>query len=207
MDESQLQDSQLQHVQLLAAARRGDGDALGRLLEAYRQYIELMARLHLDRSLRQKLSPSDVAQETFAQAHRCFHQFEGASEAELLAWLRTIVATQLAMHGRRYRTQRRDVRLEQRLVESLDQSSNQLVDRLYAAGSSPSKGAARREQAVILANALAALRPDYRDVIILRHLEEREFADIARQTGKSIDSVKNTWARALGKLREIVVAS
>jgi RNA polymerase sigma-70 factor (ECF subfamily) len=190
----------------LARARQGDGEALGKLLQAYRQYIELMARLQLDRELRQKIAPSDVAQETFVQAHRCFHQFEGATEAELLGWLRKIVANQLAMHVRRYRTQQRDVRLERSLADSLDHTSKRLVDRLRSPGSSPSDGASRREQAVILANALAQLRPDYRDVIILRHLEDREFAEIALQTGKTVDSVKNTWARAIGKLREIVVA-
>lgn len=191
----------------LACARRGDGEALGKLLEAYRQYIELMARLQLDRELRQKVAPSDVAQETFVQAHRCFHQFEGTSEAELLGWLRTIVANQLAMHVRRYRTEQRDVRLERSLGESLDRASERLVERLPSPGSSPSEGASRREQAVLLANALAQLRPDYRDVIIQRHLEDRPFAEIAAQTGKTIDSVKNTWARAIGKLREVVVTS
>ena len=51
--------------------------------------------------------------------------------------------------------------------------SSRLLDRgLVARQSSPSERAARREQAVLLADALERLPEDYRDVIVLRHLCE-----------------------------------
>src|SRR5438445_13375943 len=67
---------------LLRAARAGDADARGRLLDGYRNYLTLLARLQLGRTLRGKADPADLVQETFLRAHRDFAQFRGATEAE-----------------------------------------------------------------------------------------------------------------------------
>ena len=68
--------------------------------------------------------------------------------------------------------------------------------------SSPSQQAARREEAVRLADVLCQLPEDYRDVLVLRHLEGLSFPDVAQRMGRSLDSVKNLWARALARLRD-----
>ncbi len=60
---------------------------------------------------------------------------------------------------------------------------------------------ARRERALLLAEALAILPEDYREVIVLRHLEGLGFADVALRMGRTEDSVKNLWVRALARLR------
>jgi RNA polymerase sigma-70 factor (ECF subfamily) len=59
----------------------------------------------------------------------------------------------------------------------------------------------RREQAVLLADALGQLPGDYREVIILRHLEERPLAEVAHHLGRNVDSVRKLWTRALLRLR------
>jgi RNA polymerase sigma-70 factor (ECF subfamily) len=190
---------------LLGAARAGDADALGRLLDGYRNYLLLLARLQLSRSLRGKADPADVVQETFLKAHRDFGQFRGATEPELMGWLRRILATTVANLVRHYRgTQGRDVRLERSVADELDRSSRALDGGLVARLSSPSERAARREQAVLLADALESLPPAYGEVIILRHLEELSFPEIARRLGRSLDSVKKLWIRGLAHLRELL---
>ena len=60
---------------LLAQARTGDGAALGRLLELYRNYLRLQARALIGAGLRVRLDPSDLVQETFLEAHRDFARF------------------------------------------------------------------------------------------------------------------------------------
>jgi RNA polymerase sigma-70 factor (ECF subfamily) len=70
-----------------------------------------------------------------------------------------------------------------------------------APGSSPSGQAARREQAVLLADALDRLPEHYREVIVLRHLEGLPFAEVARRLGRSEDGVQKIWVRALAGLR------
>jgi RNA polymerase sigma-70 factor (ECF subfamily) len=190
---------------LLGAARAGDADARGRLLDGYRNYLTLLARLQLSRSLRGKADPADVVQETFLKAHRDFGQFRGATEPELMGWLRRILATTVANLVRHYRgTQGRDVRLERSVADELDRSSRALDGGLVARLSSPSERAARREQAVLLADALESLPPAYGEVIILRHLEELSFPEIARRLGRSLDSVKKLWIRGLAHLRELL---
>lgn len=187
---------------LLARARDGDGDARGAMLERYRNYLTVLSRLQVDRRLQVKSDAADLVQETFLEAHRDFAQFRGATEAELVGWLRRILATNLANLVRRYYgTQRRDPHLERDLNEALDQSSRALDRGLAAPYSSPSNQASRREQAVILADALQRLTPEYRDAILLRHIEGLSFPEVAQRMGRSEDSVKKLWARGLARLR------
>jgi RNA polymerase sigma-70 factor (ECF subfamily) len=193
---------------LLRLARAGDGAVLGQLLELYRGYLGLLARLQIGRRLQGKVDASDLVQDTFLEAHRHFGQFRGTAEAELVEWLRQILAGLLANLVRRYLgTQRRDVRLERELADQLAQSSRVLDQSLAAASSTPSERAVRREQAVLLADALGRLAEDYREVIILHHLEELTFPEVAGRLGRSVDSVKNLWARALARLRRLLGVS
>ena len=57
---------------------------------------------------------------------------------------------------------------------------------------------------MILANALARLSPDHRQVIVLRNFEERPFSEIACQLGRSSSAVRSLWVRALRNLVEIM---
>jgi RNA polymerase sigma-70 factor (ECF subfamily) len=189
-------------AQLLGLARAGSVPALGRLLELYRGYLALLARLQIGRRLRGKVEAADLVQDTFEEALRHFPGFRGTTEAELVCWLRHILAGLLANVVRRYYdTRGRDVRLERELADALDQSSRALDQGLVAAHSTPSQRAARREQAVLLADALGRLPEDYREVIVLHHLEGLTFPEVARHLGRTVDSVKNLWARGLAQLR------
>jgi RNA polymerase sigma-70 factor (ECF subfamily) len=96
------------------------------------------------------------------------------------------------------------VRLEQALQVELDQSSQVLDRGLVSPLSSPSQRAVRREQATWLAEALEKLPEDYREVLVLHHLEECAFPDVARRMGRSVEAVKKLWARALARLRKSV---
>jgi RNA polymerase sigma-70 factor (ECF subfamily) len=188
--------------QLLQDARKSDASALGRLLELYRSYLTLLARVEIGRRLQRKVDESDLVQETFLEAHRHFRSFRGTTEAEWIGWLRQILAGVVANLLRRYYgTQRRNVRLEQELADDLARSSQALTAGLAARQSSPSQQAARRELAVLLADALDRLPAPYREVIILSHLESLSFAEVAHRMGRSVASVKNLWARALARLR------
>jgi RNA polymerase sigma-70 factor (ECF subfamily) len=188
--------------QLLASARAGGADALGRLLELYRRYLRLLAEVGIDERFKTKVDASDVMQETFLDAHRDFANFRGTTERELMAWLKQILAGNLADHvRRRYGAQRRDIQLERSLQQQLDRSSHAIDRGLVSARATPSQSAARREQAVVLANALDRLREDYREVLVLRHLKGLKFPDVARRMGRTVGSVQQLWARAVAELR------
>ena len=68
---------------LLARARNGEPDALGRLLERYRGYLAILARVQIGRRLQRKVEENDLVQETFLEAHRAFGRFRGSTEPEL----------------------------------------------------------------------------------------------------------------------------
>lgn len=192
-------------VVLLDQARAGDSQALGQLLESYRAYLTLLARVQIGRRLQGKVDAADVVQDAFLGAYRDFGQFRGATEKEFLGWLRQILAYVLANLVRYYQgTKRRDVRLERQLAIELDQSSHALDRGLVAEQSSPSQQAARREQSVLLAEALARLPETWRDLLVLRHLEGLTFPEVARRLGRTLDSVKKQWPRALASLRRVM---
>ena len=187
---------------LLDQARTGDGEALGRLLECYRNYLALLARLQIGRRLQGKVDPADVVQETFLSAHRDWGTFAGRTERELVAWLRQILACKLGKTVRTYfGSGCRDVLRERDLAEELDRSSRVLDQGLFHKQASPSEQAAHREHGVLLADALSQLPDDYREVLILRHLEGLSFPEIAERLERTLDSVKKLWVRGLNRLR------
>jgi RNA polymerase sigma-70 factor (ECF subfamily) len=190
--------------QVIVQARAGGDAALGSLLELYRNYLRLIARIEIGRRLQGKVDTSDLVQETFLEAHRHFRNFEGTDEPQFTCWLRRILAGRVAHLVRHYfGTQGRDIRLEEELAVEMDHSSRMFGHELAASVSSPSAQAAKREQAVLLADALERLPPDYRDVLILRHLESLTFPEVARRMGKTQDSVEKLWLRGLARLRQV----
>ena len=187
----------------LADARAGDPATLGRLLEGYRNYLRLLARVEIGRRLQGKVDPSDVIQEVFLDAHRYFPTFRGTGEAQFALWLREILAGTLANTVRRYLgTKARDVRLEQGLAADLGHSSVALAGLPVDPRSSPSQQAARVEQTLLVAEALGRLPEDYQTVIVLRHLEGLTFPQVAERMGRSVDSVEKLWLRGLTRLRK-----
>ena len=59
---------------LFASALEGSTSCLGRLLTIYTNYLKLLVTAQLDGRLRARVSPSDIVQETFFEAHRDFPQ-------------------------------------------------------------------------------------------------------------------------------------
>src|SRR3954454_21077799 len=100
-------------------------DAL-RPLEQFRDYLALLARTQLSPLLRGKLDGSDVVQQTLLEAHRHADQFRGTTSGEQAAWLRQILARQLANLARDNQRERRDVRRECSLEQAVEQPSARL---------------------------------------------------------------------------------
>ena len=129
--------------QLLESARAGDRQALAELLGLYRNYLKVLARVHIDSTLQAKADPSDLAQETCLQAARDFPQFRGSTEGEFTAWLRMILANRGMDMLRHYKgSQRRDVAREQQLEAQIDLSAQVLARVAATSHYSPSQSAA-----------------------------------------------------------------
>lgn len=187
---------------LLAAARGADPQAFDRLFARYRNYLRLLAQDWLEGVFRGKADPSDLVQETLLEAHQGFAAFQGRDEPEFVAWLRQIMARNVADFVRRYRSAARDVGREEPRPDA------RIVDRLQLlAGSlqsSPSHGAHRREMGVVLADAMAELLPPHREVIRLRNLQGLGWPEIAKRMNRSEDAARKLWTRALVNLKPLI---
>ena len=179
-------------------------DEAGRLLEPFRPYLRLLARLHLAPQLRGKLDPSDVVQQTLLQAYQALEQFRGHSEAERAAWLRQILARNLAQAVRDFGRARRDLAREQSLQAALDASSAQLEAWLAADQSSPSQRAYQAEQAQRLAGALEQLPEAQREALVLQHWQGLSLAEIGAHLGRSPEAVAGLIKRGLKQLRHLL---
>ena len=191
---------------LFTSARQGSTSCLGRLLTLYSNYLKLLISAQLDDRLRGRVSPSDIVQETFFEAHRDFAQFRGQSSGEFVAWLRKILVNNiLRVVEQHLLTEKRDVRREislEQIGRRLEESTARLDALLAQSAESPSGNAQRHEQELILANALAELPKDYREVIMLRHIEGLSFEDVAARMERTSGAVRMLWLRALEKLRK-----
>jgi RNA polymerase sigma-70 factor (ECF subfamily) len=173
-------------------------------LERYQAYLHLLARLNLADRLRGKCDPSDVVQQTLLEAHRNIGQFRGHGDAEMAAWLRRILANQLAHLARDFGRAKRDVALERSLEADLGASSARLGDWLAAGQSSPSQRAARDEDAVRLADALAGLPEPQREALVLQHWHGLSLAEIGERLDRTPAAVAGLIKRGVRRLRELL---
>src|SRR6516165_5545806 len=77
---------------LIGSKMAGASDPPVKPLEAFRDYLRLLARLQIDPRLQGKVYPSDIVQETLLKAHQASPEFQWRSEGEQAAWLRKILA-------------------------------------------------------------------------------------------------------------------
>ena len=186
---------------LMAAARAGSREALGRALEDCRRYLLAVAERQLEPELRAKGGASDLVQETFLEAQRDFGQFQGSSPDELRAWLRQVLNHNLGAFTRRFRaTSKRAVGREVGLPAG--DTSGWLEAGPAGSTLTPSGVAIEHEQALALRRALDRLPDEYRQVVVLRFEEGRSFEEIGRLTGRSPDAARKVWARAMERLRQ-----
>jgi RNA polymerase sigma-70 factor (ECF subfamily) len=188
----------------LREAHAGSEEALGQLFEACRPYLLLIANEELAADLRAKAGASDLVQESFLEAHVCFGQFRGITEAELYGWLRQILRNNLANFTRRFRqTAKRQASSETPLA---NETSSTDGDGLVAIdpSPSPSQQAVSKELADAVYRALDRLPEKQGSVIRWRLEEKQSFQEIGQRLGLSENAAEKLFARAIRKVRRLM---
>jgi RNA polymerase sigma-70 factor (ECF subfamily) len=178
----------------------------GALLERFRDYLALLARLQIAPPLRAKIDLSGVVQQTLLEAHKAMDRLGRMTAEQQAAWLRKALACNLADEVRKLGTAMRDVGRELSLEQAVEESSARLDAWLAADDSSPGDRAIRNEELLRLAHAVAQLPEDQRQAVELHHLRGRPVAEVARELGRSEGAAGALLVRGLKKLRQLLKA-
>ncbi len=170
-------------------------------LGRFRSYLRLLAEIELSPRMRVKEDASDIVQQSLMEAYRDLPAFRGRTEAELVGWLKTILARNLSNAARQFHTLKRDVDREQHFVDRIDRSSVHLEKLIVSDQTSPSQRAVRNEQVQQLADGLALLLDAERTALILKHFQGWSLAQISEHLDRPTDAVAGLLKRGLKKLR------
>jgi RNA polymerase sigma-70 factor (ECF subfamily) len=190
---------------LLARAAQGDQAALGELLERHRQRLLHMIALRFDTRLQARLDPSDVLQETLAEAARRLADYARLRPLPFYPWLRQLAWERLVqLHRRHVRAGKRSVRRERADLPLSEESAQALADHLVSRGSSPSARLRQNERRRRVQEILAQLAEGDREVLVLRYLEHLSTQELAAVLGLTPAGVKTRQLRALQRLRDLL---
>jgi RNA polymerase sigma-70 factor (ECF subfamily) len=186
---------------LLAEARAGSGEALGKVFELCQPLLLRLGHHVLRPDLRAKSGADDLVQQTFLEAHRDLWQFRGQTQGAFVAWLRGILLhnfQSLCQHyrGRGKQPAPREVSLDQGSI------SGPLRDDLAARGRTPSSELRHCEQTQAAEQALRRLPANYHQVLFLRFFEHRSYEEIGRRLGCSAEAARKLHTRALSQVAQ-----
>ncbi|MCA9194750.1 MAG: sigma-70 family RNA polymerase sigma factor, partial [Planctomycetales bacterium] len=141
--------------------------------------------------------------EVMQRAYTHFPAFESPSDAEKVkAWLLVIMGNVIKDLLKHYSADKRELAKEQSVALDLKQSTIGIETFLAAEQSTPSMAASRNEELFKLAKGLEQIPEDAREVIILKHLQNKSLQEIADITGRSVPSIAGLLRRGLARLRE-----
>jgi RNA polymerase sigma-70 factor (ECF subfamily) len=173
---------------LVAAVLEGSEPAFRELVVRFeRPVFSLIARMVGDRALAE-----DLAQETFLKAYRALASYDAGRKFS--SWLFKIAHNTTLDHLRRRE-------LDTVPLDAPDPDHGGLAAVLPDRTDRGTDTAARRSDlAAALRRAVAALRPEYREVVLLRFQEGLAYQDIAEVTGQPLGTVKTQLHRARNEL-------
>lgn len=176
---------------LLAGLREGSESAYEALIATFQQPVyNLVGRLLKDPS-----EAGDVVQEVFLKIFRKVGAFRGQSS--LKTWIYRIAVNEAHNHCRWYKRHRwQEVGLDGSV------NGNGHRDALPAPGRSPFEKALERENHALITEALSRLNPSFREVVVLRDIEDLSYEEIAEILHVPIGTVKSRILRGREALRK-----
>jgi RNA polymerase sigma-70 factor (ECF subfamily) len=193
----------------LQRALGGDQAAWTQVLAPHRDRLRRMVALRLDQRLRGRIDPSDVLQEAFLQAAQALPKYLERPEQPVFLWLRWLTGMTLQLvHRQHLGVQARDANREVQLLDRRvpEVSSLALAAQLLGRDTRPSVAAIRAERQLRLQEALNAMDPTDREVLVLRHFEELTNAEVARELHLKESAASKRYIRALRRLKEILAS-
>jgi RNA polymerase sigma-70 factor (ECF subfamily) len=190
-------------------ATQGDQQAWAELLDAYRARLRRMVMLRLDPRLQGRIDPSDVIQEAWIDASRRLPEYRDDPSVSFYLWLRFLVGQRVVdQHRRHLGAAARDAGREVSLYRGRmpEVSTSALAGQLLGKLTSPSEAAQRAERKARLLDALNAMDPLDREIVILRNYEQLTNGEAAQMLGLDKSATSKRYIRALIRLKEILAS-
>jgi RNA polymerase sigma-70 factor (ECF subfamily) len=188
-------------------AIQGDQAALGKLLDQYRDRMRRMVTLRLDPRLQGRVDASDVIQEGYLDAALRLPEFGRNPAVPFFIWLRFLVGQRiLKVHRHHLGAKVREVGREVSLYRAPmpEASTAALAAQLLGNLTSPSEFAMRAERKIRLQQALNAMDPIDREVLVLRHYEQLSNGESALVLGLDKSAASKRYIRAVVRLKQIL---
>ncbi len=173
-------------------------------VERFREYLLMLARMQVGQQAKARLDASDVVQQTLLEAYTKRDQFRGSTDAELMAWLRKMLACRMTDARRALGRAKRDVGREVSMEARIKDSTMRLEAWVAGRDPSPSQKLKRDEQVLELVEALAQLPDAQREALTMRHCQGMTLEEISQQMQRSPVAVAGLIKRGLASLREIM---
>jgi RNA polymerase sigma-70 factor (ECF subfamily) len=189
---------------LLRQAHAGDRRAFEELFARYRAYLLHVVTHRLDPRLQPRADPSDVVQETQAEAFRRLEDYLRQPPMPFRVWLRKLAVERLLKFREHHAAARRSVHREVRLPE---RSSLLFAQQFLVGGSTPSQQLSRRELAQRVNRALTQLPPTDHEILLLRHFEGLSYDEIGAVLEITAAAARKRYGRALLRLQNHFIAN
>jgi RNA polymerase sigma-70 factor, ECF subfamily len=193
--------------QILQRAVQGDAEGWSDLVARYRERLQRMVAVRLDRRMQQRVNPSDIVQEAYLEAAEHLAQYLQDPQMPFFLWLRGITGNKLLeLHrhhlGAQMRDAARDVAID--VSASLPTTAAGLAGVLACDATRPDEAALRKELRGRLEEALEALEPLDREVLSLRHFEQLSNGQTAEILGIDTSAASKRYVRALKRLQRVL---
>jgi RNA polymerase sigma-70 factor (ECF subfamily) len=185
----------LDEGQLLDALRRGDDDAYERIVRELGPRMLAVAR----RFVRQDDEAEDIVQEAFIQAFKNIERFEGGSK--LSTWMHRITVNAALMRLRK-KSRRMEVAIEDLLPSYSDDGHRAELGEPWTERGEDV--AIREETRALVRQSIDRLPDSYRNVLMLRDIEQLDTAETAETLGITVNATKTRLHRARQALRELL---
>ena len=186
---------------LVALAKEGDESALNQLCSVYGERVRRIIRLRLDQKLRPKLDSVDVVQDALILALGGLKDFTYRNEGDFLRWLTRIAENKFRDILDKFHADKRDIHKEMPFREVGRSTEGGFVGAAEPIRTTTPSVIMRKKEALDrLEQALDELKPEYKEVVMLKRIEGLSHTEIAERLGKNTGAVRMLLARAMAAL-------